>query len=152
MVDFSERHAEEIAGVLPCWDRLVSTGTLPDICHAQAATSYLFHHQIRIFDSTRFAEPRRDQIRHHAEELAADHGLTIAFLRNRDVRKEDRIQEILDQRGRHPGLVHILSALAACPSYEPWHDQATGKTFLRSQDGKCLHCSCSFRDARLGLC
>jgi hypothetical protein len=27
-------------------DRVVITGTLPDICHAQAATSYLFTHKI----------------------------------------------------------------------------------------------------------
>src|SRR6185437_3047080 len=104
MADFIERHAEKIAGVLPCLDRVVITGTLPDICHAQAATSYLFNQKIRIFDYTKFAEPLRDQIRSHAEKLASDHGLTIEFLRNRDVRKEDRIREILERRGRHPGL------------------------------------------------
>ena len=60
MVDFIERHAEKIAGVLSCLDRVVIRGTLPDICHAQAATSYLFNHKIRIFDYTRFAEPLRD--------------------------------------------------------------------------------------------
>ena len=152
MVDFIERHAEKIAGVLPRLDRVVITGTLPDICHAQAATSYLFNHKIRIFDSTRFAEPLRDQIRNPAEKLASDHGLTIEFLRNRDVRKEDRIQEILEQRGRHPGLVHLLSAMEACPFYEPWHDKATGKTFLRYKDGKCRHYDFSFIDPMLGLC
>src|SRR2546429_542765 len=36
MVDFIERHAEKIAGVLPCLDRVVITGTLPDICHDKA--------------------------------------------------------------------------------------------------------------------
>ena len=60
MVDFIERHAEKIAGVLSCLDRVVITGTLPDICHAEAATRYLFHHKIRIFDYTQFAEPRSD--------------------------------------------------------------------------------------------
>ena len=122
----------------------VITGTLPDICHAQATTSYLFNHKIRIFDYTRFAEPLRDQIRNHAEKLASNHGLTIEFRRNRDVRKEDRIQEVLEQRGRHPGLVHILSAMEACPSYEPWHDKATGKTFLRYVEGtlNIVQCPC----------
>jgi hypothetical protein len=139
MADFIERHAEKIAGVLSCLDRVVITGTLPDICHAEAATHYLFNHKIRIFDYTRFTEPLRDQIRNRAEKLAADQGLTIEFLRNRDVRKEDRIQEILEQRGRHPGLVHIFSAMEPCPSFQPWHDKRTGKTFLKYKDGKCLH-------------
>lgn len=106
MADFIERHAEKIAGVLSCLDRVVITGTLPDLCHPQTATSHLFNHKIRIFDYTRFAEPLRDQIRNHAERLASDHGSTIEFLRNRDVRKEARIQEILEQRGRHRKMRH----------------------------------------------
>jgi hypothetical protein len=39
MVDFIERHVEKIAGVLSCLDRVVITGTLPDICHAEPAPS-----------------------------------------------------------------------------------------------------------------
>src|SRR5512143_2590796 len=152
MVNFIERHAEKIAGVLSCLDRVVITGTLPDICHAEAATRYLFNHKIRIFDYTKFAEPLRDQIRSHAEKLASDHGLTIEFLRNHDVRKEDRIQEILAHRGRHPGLVHIFSAMEPCPSFQPWHDKATGKTFLKYRDGECLHYYFYFIDPMLGLC
>src|SRR5512144_558733 len=152
MVDFIERHAEKIAGVLSCLDRVVITGTLPDICHAEAATRYLFNHKIRIFDSTKFAEPLRDQIRSHAEKLASDHGLTIEFLRNHDVLKEDRVQEILAHRGRHPGLVHIFSAMEPCPSFQPWHDKATGKTFLKYRDGKGLHYYFYFIDPMLGLC
>ena len=152
MVDFSERHAEKIAGVMSCLDRVVITGTLPDICHAEAATRYLFNHKIHIFDYTKFAEPLQDQIRSHAEKLASDHGLTIKFLRNHDVRKEDLIQEILAHRGRHPGLVHIFSAMEPCPSFQPWHDKAAGKTFLKSKDGKCLHYYFYFIDPMLGLC
>ncbi len=152
MADFIERHSEKIAGVLSCLDRVVITGTLPDICHANAATRYLFNHHIRIFDYTKFAEPFREQIRNHAEKLASEDGLTIEFLRNRDVRKEDRIQEILEQRGRHPGLVHIFSAMETCSSFQPWHDKATGKTFLKYKVGKCLHYYFYFIDPMLGLC
>jgi hypothetical protein len=152
MVNFLERHVEKIAGALSCLDRVVITGTFPDICHAEAATRYLFNHHIRIFDYTQFAEPLRDQLRSHAEKLATDSGLTIEFLRNHDVRKGDRIQEILEQRGRHPGLVHIFSAMESCPSFQPWHDKTTGKTFLKYKDGKCLHDYFSLIDPMLGLC
>jgi hypothetical protein len=152
MADFIERHAEKIAGVLSCLDRVVITGTLPDICHADAATRFLFNKGFRIFDYTQFAEPLRDQIRLHAETLASAHGLTIESLRNRDVRKEDRIQEILAQRGRHPGLVHVFSAMEPCPSFQPWHDKTTHKTFLKYKDGKCLHYYFYLIDPMLGLC
>jgi hypothetical protein len=46
---------------------------------------------------------------------------------------------VLEQRGDHPGLVHIISAMEACGSYRPWHDKASGKTFVRPDSGKCLH-------------
>ncbi|MCG3154502.1 MAG: hypothetical protein DKINENOH_01096 [bacterium] len=58
----------------------------------------------------------------------------------------------MDKRGHHSGLVHIFSAMEPCTSYKPWHDKVTGKTFLKYDSGKCLHCSFYFIDAELGLC
>ena len=46
----------------------------------------------------------------------------------------------------------ILSAMEPCSTYKPWHDKATGKTFLRPDDGKCLHYYFYFVDEELGLC
>lgn len=39
-----------------------------------------------------------------------------------------------------------------CASYQPWHDKQNGKTFLRPDDGKCLHYYFYFIDEDLGLC
>jgi hypothetical protein len=36
MTNFIERHAARIRGVPSCFDRVVITGTLPDICHSGA--------------------------------------------------------------------------------------------------------------------
>ena len=36
MVVLTERYGEQIPGVLSCFDRVVITGTLPEICHQQA--------------------------------------------------------------------------------------------------------------------
>ena len=35
MSSLLERYAAKIAGVLSCFDRLIITGTVPDICSAQ---------------------------------------------------------------------------------------------------------------------
>src|SRR5439155_17940645 len=86
--------------------------------------------QIRIFDYPRFAEPFRDQLKQNAERLAAENGLTVEFLRKRNVRKEDRVKEVLATRGEHPGLVCIFSVMEACSTYKPWHNKQTGKTYL----------------------
>jgi hypothetical protein len=152
MVVLTERYAGQILGVLSCFDRVVITGTLPEICHAGAMTAYLNSRGIRIFDYTQFAEPLREEIREHAERLAAEAGLKIEFIRRSSFRKEERIKEILGERGDHPGLVHIFSAMERCPSFKPWHDKKTGKTFLKSTDGKCLHYYFYFVWEGLGLC
>ena len=67
------------------------------------------------------------------------------------IRKEEIVAKVLKQRGDHPGLVHILSAMEACPAYRPWHDKQTHKTYLRPDSGKCLHYYFYFMDAELGL-
>lgn len=147
-----ERYAEQILGVLSCFDRVVITGTLPEICHAQAMSAHLRSKGIRIFDYTEFAEPLRDQIREHAERLATESGLAIEFIRRKNFRKEQRVQEILRVRGDHPGLVHIFSAMEPCASFKPWHNKETGQTYLRPSEAKCLHYYFYFVLEDLGLC
>jgi hypothetical protein len=152
MASLLDRYADRIRGVLSCYDRVVVHGTIPGVGFAAGMTSYLNAHGIRIFDYARFAEPLRDEIRANAERVADEHGIDIEFVRRAHaLRKEDRIREVLDQRGEEPGLVHILSAMEACPTYKPWHDKKTHKTFLKRDGGKCLHYYFYFIDEELGL-
>jgi hypothetical protein len=148
----TERYADKIQGVLTCLDRVIISGTIPEICHAEAMTSYLYSQKVRIFDYTKFAEPLRDEIRLHAERLAQENRLKIDFIRKADFRKEQRVKEIIAKRGNHPGLVHMFSAMEPCPSFRPWHDKKTGKTLLKHTDGKCLHYYFYFLHQDLGLC
>jgi hypothetical protein len=115
-------------------------------------TNYLYAHRIRIFDYTQFAQPLREGLREHAERLAADTGIAVQFIRKSGLRKADKVGEIIKERGTHPGLVAILSAMEPCSTYKPWHDKATGKNYLRPDDGKCLHYYFYFIDEQLGLC
>jgi hypothetical protein len=146
------RYQDKIEGVLSCWDRVVITGTLPVLCFAAGMTSYLKAHRIRIFDYPRFAKSFRDQVRQNAEKLAAQAGVEIEFVRKSKTRKEALIKKVLERRGDHPGLVHVLSAMEACTSYKPWHDKRTHETFLKPTTGKCLHYYFYFIDEELGLC
>jgi hypothetical protein len=153
MNPFIERHRTEICSVISCFDRVVITGTLVDIGHPQAMARYLGQQHVRLFDFPRWAEPLRDELRAHAEQLAADSGVTIEFIRrHKAFRKEDRIQAILAERGEHPGLVHIFSAMEACTTYRPWYDKRTQRTELKITSGKCLHYYFYFIDEVFGLC
>ena len=153
MTNLIERHHKVIRGVLSCFDRIVIQGTLPSVCHPKAMMTELDRRGILVFDYTQFAQPFRDAIRAHAERIATEQGVPIEYIRTmKRFRKEDRIREILAQRGDHPGLVHIFSALETCSSYAPWHDKTTGTTLLRRNTGKCLYYYFYFIDEVLGLC
>ena len=147
-----ERYRERLHGVLSCYDRMVVTGTRPQVCHAAGMTSFLYAQGIRIFDYPRFAEPLREAIRTRAQELAASAGVEIEHLHKTHIRKEEVIAKVLERRGDHPGLVHVISVMATCPSDKPWHDKANGKTFLKPDTGKCLHDYFYFLDPQVGLC
>lgn len=148
----TEKYAEQLDGVLHCYDRIVLTGSLMPLCYAQGMTKYLNEHHVRIFDYAQFAQPLAESLRANAEAVATQAGLTIEYIRKKNFRKEDRIEALLQKRGRQPGLVHIFSALEPCASYRPWHDKTTHHTFLKSDTGKCLHYYFYFIDAELGLC
>jgi hypothetical protein len=146
-----ERYAERISGVLSCYDRVVVTGTLPTVCYADGMTRFLYARQIRIFDYPELAMTLRDRVREAAGSLAAEAGLAIEHVAKSHVRKEAIVAKVLEQRGEHPGLVHVISAMEACDAYKPWHDKQTHKTYLRPDSGKCLHYYFYFMDAELGL-
>lgn len=114
-------------------------------------TTYLYQHNIKIFDYPRFAEPFKTLINENARQIAKDNDIEIEFVRKRNVRKEDLVKKRLKERGDHPGIVHILSAMEACPAYQPWHDKSSGKTFLKPAQGKCLHYYFYFIDKQFGL-
>jgi len=146
-----ERYDDRIAGVLSCYDRVVITGTLPTVCYADGMTKFLNANHVRIFDYAKFAEPLRDRVREQAASLAAGAGITIEHIGKKHIRKEAVVAKVLEQRGEHPGLVHIISAMEGCDTYKPWHDKQTHRTYLRPDSTKCLHYYFYFMDAELGL-
>lgn len=148
----TEKYSDVLDGVLSCYDRILVTGSLSPLCYAHGMTKYLYIHHIRIFDYAQFAKPLAEQIRANAEEIARAHGLEIEFIRKKNFRLETRVKELLEQRGNHPGLVCIFSAMERCESYKPWHNKTTGKTYLKRDSGKCLHYYFYFIDEELGLC
>jgi hypothetical protein len=154
MATLIERHGNQIVGVLSCYDRVVIRGTLPSVCYANAMATTLDARGIRLFDYPKlFAEPLRDAIKAHATRVAADEGIEVEYIkRPKNYRKEDRIREILAERGTHPGLVHIFSVMELCSSYRPWHDNglasricvrttASASTTTSTSSTRCSACA-----------
>jgi len=137
----TQRYKDKISFELECYDRLILTGTLPEISYGQGMTTYLNRNGIRIFDYARFAEPFKEMIRENANRIATEQSVNIEFIRKAAIRKEQIIADKIRQRGTHPGLVHIISTMELCHTYQPWHDKLRGRTFLKPGQSKCLHYS-----------
>ena len=116
----TDRRSDQITGVLSCYDRMLIQGTLPGLCFAEGMTGYLYAHHIRVFDYAQWAQPLRETLRENAQRLAAENALEIEFIRRpKSFRKEDKIHQVLKNRGDHPGLVWIFSAMEPCSTYRP---------------------------------
>jgi hypothetical protein len=72
-----DQYADDIIGVLGCYDRLIITGMLGDVGHPDAVAARLHHLNLWCFDLGIFAEPLRDQVRDNAVRLARQAGLEI---------------------------------------------------------------------------
>ncbi|MSP03470.1 MAG: hypothetical protein EXR07_20875 [Acetobacteraceae bacterium] len=91
----------------------------------------MFANGIQIFKYPEFATALRERVRGQVASVVANAGVTIEHIAKSHIRKETVVAKVLEQRGDHPGLVHVLSAMEACPSYRPWHDKQSHKTYLR---------------------
>jgi len=145
----TERYKDKISGVIGCYDRIVLKGTLPMACYPKGMTDLLYKKGIKVFDYTKFVDPLREKVRLNAESLANKNNLSIEHIRNSNARKEDIVRSHFD--GEKTGLIYILSAMEACPSYVPWHDKVNHKTFLKSTQSKCLHYYFYFNDPDIGF-
>jgi len=153
MTTLTERHTSEILGTPSCFDRVA--GALPDGCHAGAMAGHPTAQGIRLFGYPQRAFLHRGEFREHAGRQAHDSGLEFDFVRRKDFRREKLIQGIIAERRDHEGLVHILSAMEPRESFKPWRAKASGKSFVKSTEARCLHyyfyCF-YFVDPALGLC
>ncbi len=149
----TDKHPDEINGIITCYDRMIIQGYIPGWSHAEGMTSYFYANDIRIFDYSSFSQPLTEQIRENAQRIADENGIEIEFIRKLHAfRKDDRIQKIISESGKTEGLIHIFSAMESCSTYKPWHDKTSGRTFLKFDQSKCLHYYFYFIDKELGLC
>ncbi len=153
MTSITQRYAHQISGTLSCFDRIVLLGTLPGICYPNGMESYLRSRDVLLIDYPRFAAPFTERLREHVEQVAKDADIKIEFVRTtKNFRKETRVQEVLQQRGVTNGIICILSAMEACPSYKYSFKKETGRNWLQGRNGKCLHYYIYLLHKEFGLC
>lgn len=152
MTDLLERYADRIVGCLSCFDRVIIWGTLVRVSHAAGLCQRLKDLGISLQQFTEYAITLRDSLEQHLVQLAETEGVAIEYLRSaRAVRKEERVQEVLAQRGDHPGLVHLFAVVEPARVFEVRQGRSGGP-HLVARRGKCKQYYLYFLDPQFGLC
>lgn len=149
MTSLLDRHADELAGVLHCLDRVLVRGTLLGMRFPGETGKLLKDSGVATHDFPRWAKVLTSLIRDRAEEIALEHGLEIEFVSKKDFRKEDRVADILRRRGDHPGLVHIFGAMESCREFRVARNGE--RSWLVEKSNKCLHYYFYVLDPEFGL-
>jgi hypothetical protein len=151
-MDLLQRYADRILGCLSCYDRLILWGTLVRVSHPAGLCQRLKELGISLTDFAAFAISLRDQLEQHLLQLAQAEQVVVEYLPSaRAVRKEDRIQAVLQQRGTHPGLVHIFAVVEPARVFEV-RTGRSGGPHLIVRRGKCKQYYLYFIDPQFGLC
>jgi len=148
-----EKYEEQIAGIIQCYDRINIRCRIGIFGYKGGMDSFFYQINRKHFDFVKVFEPVTETIRANIENIAKENGMEIEFVRKvKEFRKEEKISEIVSERGTHEGLVKIYSQLETCNTYKPWYDKKTGNTSFEYATTKALHYYIYFIDKLLGLC
>lgn len=151
MERFLTRHGDRIVAILSGFDRLLFRGTLRSIAYVKGLDIFLSSHRVLYKDFSRFAEGVSDQLKAHAEALAAAAHRPFRYVPSSRVSKEEIAREILRTHPVTEGLVAILSCVEPCRSFTIRRDRTTRHLQLVSQERKCLHLYFYYLDRDFGL-
>jgi hypothetical protein len=151
MERFVTRHSDRIVAILSGFDRLLFRGTLRSIAYVKGLDIFLSSHRVLYKDFGRWAEGVSDQLKAHAEALAAAAHRPFRYLPSSRVSKEDLAREILRTDPVTDGLICVLSCVEPCQSFTIRRDRVTRHLQLIAQERKCLHLYFYYLDRDFGL-
>ena len=147
MQSFVAKHAEQITGVLSCFDRLIFKGYLP-CSYAKGMEAFLAQRGILLKDFRDFARKHSEDIKKHAHALADQAGRPFISLPKR-IRKEDRARQLIRQDRLTQGLVCVFSVQETCSSFKIAYGQ--GRPRLCKSYPRCLVLYFYYLDPVYGL-
>ncbi|HWB03076.1 MAG TPA: hypothetical protein VG796_08645 [Verrucomicrobiales bacterium] len=147
-----ERHASEIEGVLSCFDRLLLSGSFQMIGFPGAMMGYLLAQQIRLVDYQKHcAGALRQAVAERIRAVAAQEAISVLQVKSTE-RKEAVVEALLEERGRHPGGICVLSSMERCRCFKLAKNERSGYVELQWKAGRCQTFYVYFMDAHFGLC
>jgi len=149
---FQQKYQDDILGTNTTFDRVIITGSIIPIAYQKGLSTFLSVTKILLKEFISYAKNLADIIKSHAQSIAINENVSYIYLNNSKTRKEKLIKSIIEDRGNHPGLIAVLSALEVDNSFDIYKNKETKKLELISRQRKCLHIYFYFIDEHLGLC
>lgn len=138
MVEIPTALASLSGGILECLDRLVLTVIPQGIEYPQAYINHLRGIGVNPYEHTAWASGHRDKLESYLKSLAAGAGMEI--LSANDIgRKDDKVKDILTQRGHKFGLICIIKGMERCRSYYYAKTKQVKGLPLYFKSNKCMH-------------
>jgi hypothetical protein len=139
MLDFVQRHASSVIGLLSGFDRLLFRGTLRRLACVAGLGSFLSYMGILLKDFGDHFEALTKQVKQSSEAVAEQSGRPLKYLPDPSVRKEDVAKEIAERDGITAGLVCVLAAVEPCWSFEIHRNRAAKRLELHARRRRCTH-------------
>jgi hypothetical protein len=123
MDQFIAKHADQIAGTLSCFDRVIFRGYLPFFSGA-AMASFLEAQKIPRHELKRFLLEQAARLKTHAWRMAEQAGRPFQYLAQH-TKMETLARELAARDGIQDGLVCVYSVLEPCRTYSLRWNQPT---------------------------
>lgn len=142
---FERAHGDQIVGTLTTVDRLIIHGHLTKFWHQRGFSKFLFRQGVRVPGFGRYAQDATEQVRKHAEKIAARAHRPFIYLANVVRGKDEMARAIARKDGITQGLVCVLSTLEIATSFAVCHGQVVPRK------RRCLHLYFYLVDRELGF-
>jgi hypothetical protein len=151
MLQFIEKHRNDVMGVVSGFDRIRFRGTLRWLATVRGLACFLGSLRILLKDFTEYAKGLTTQMRSTIEALAREAARPTIYLNSTAISKEHYARDIAGKDRVSEGLICVLSCVEPCFSYEVRANAETKHLELRGGRLKCLHQYLYFIDPQLGF-
>ncbi len=147
---FTQRHQQDVIGILKGFDRMRFHGTLSSISYAKGLDRFLGAVGVRYKDFKEFALNLSKRLVDHAEQTARQAGRPFEYRVSPSEDKQAEVMKIAERDGIVEGLVCILRTVEPCMSFSIRRNGNGGFGF-RYEQRKCLHLYYYYMDRQFGL-
>ena len=156
MDTFLSIHQSSIVGSLTTFDRMIFKGHLTTFYPNGAFARFLNRQGVLLKDFKPYVETISQQIKQHAEQLAAHAGRPFRYLESPMTAKNGQGKEALAQQIAaedhvKEGLICVFYTLEPCSTFTVRGNHQTHKLEVVRRRSKCLHFYFYYLDAALGF-